>query len=229
MQRAIERAKAASAEFDISDKDLAKRVSSTIDTGTEQAMGKLRNAGRNRYSESSESVTHATAQYARDNIFGGDENSRKEAKRNMDSAKDVFDDINEFAFPSQQTVDKLNEANRSKKDDFSKYLFKGGEAYFEALKSELGVKKLSSKDYTTVEEEQAYQDYLKSQEGQTAKPFRIELAPVADIPMTLGLQDSVTQQVLYSPVKVTELYGNEQKEQFSNIKKGQLSDFSGWT
>ncbi|GKT29908.1 hypothetical protein ADUPG1_005339, partial [Aduncisulcus paluster] len=73
-----EHPKAASAEFDISDKDIAERVSSTIDTGTEQAKGKLKNAGRNRYSESSESVTHKTAQYARNNIFGGDENSRAE-------------------------------------------------------------------------------------------------------------------------------------------------------
>ncbi|WP_421900568.1 hypothetical protein [Maridesulfovibrio sp.] len=227
VQRAIERAKSASAEYDISDKEIAKRVSSTISSGTEQSKGKLKNAGRNRYSESSESVTHATAQYARDNIFGGDENSRKEDKINMDSARDVFDDINEFIYPSQQTVDKLNEANRSKKDDFSKYLFKSGEAYLEALRSELGVKKLSSKDYTTVEEEQAYQEYLKSQEGQTAKPGRIEFGPVPDIPISLNIPDSITQQSLYSPVKVTELYGNEEEEQFGN-NKGQLSDFSGW-
>ena len=226
VQRAIERAKAASAEFDISDKDIADRVSSTIDTGIEQAKSKLKNAGRNRYSESSESVTHKTAQYARNNIFGGDENSRAEDIINKSMA---YERINsEFSSLSQEAVNKLNDANKSKRDDFSKYLFKGGEAYFEALKSELGPLKLCGKSYTTVEEEQAYQDSLKSNPVRPKHLGNIELGPMPDIPMTLALQDSATQQSLYSPVKVTELYGTEEEEQFGIKKKEQLSDFTGW-
>ncbi|ACS78913.1 hypothetical protein [Maridesulfovibrio salexigens] len=226
VQRAIERAKKASAEYDINDKNLAKRVSSTISTGAEQSKGNLKNAGRNRYSETAESVTHATAQHARDNIFGGDENSRQEDKDNTAAAYERIND--EIASPTQAMVDKLNKANKSKKDDFSKYLFESGEAYFEALRSELGVKKLSGKSYTTVEDEQAYQDSLKSNPVRPKHLGNIELGPMPEIPMTLALQDSVTQQALYSPVKVTELYGTEEEEQFGNIKKGQLSDFSGW-
>ncbi|NDV21293.1 hypothetical protein [Desulfovibrio sp. JC022] len=227
VQRAIERAKTATAEYDISDKELAQRVSSSLETGREQSKSKLKNAGRNRYSESSESVTHATAQFARDNIFGGDANSRAEDKINRSNAYKRQN--SEIGALSQKSVDKLNEANKGKDDDFSKYLFKGGEAYFEALKSELGVMKLSRISYTTVEEEQAYQDYQKSQQGQEAGPMNIQLGPIRDVPMTLALQESSTQQAFYSPVKVTELYGNEEKEQFGSNQKRQLSDFNGWT
>lgn len=226
IQRAIERAKAASAEYDISDKKLADRVTSNIATGTEHAKSKLKNAGRNRYSETAESVTHATAQFARNNIFGGDDNSRAEDELNKSKAYERIN--NEFGSLSQEAVDKLNKANQSKKDDFSKYLFKGGEAYFEALKSELGSMNLASKYDTTVEEEQNYQEYQKSKQGQQAGPIKVQMGPMRDMPMTLALQDSATQQSLFSPVKVTELYGNEEKEQFGNKPKGQLSDFSGW-
>lgn len=224
--RAIERAKAASSEYDISDKDLAERVTSTISTGAEDSKRKLKNAGRNRYSETSESVTHATAQYVRNNIFGGDENSRAEDKVNKDAA---YEKINsEFPSLSKRTVDKLNRANKNKKDNFSKYLFKSGEAYFDALKSELGTKKLASKSYTTVEKEQNFQNYRKSQQKQQALPGSSGLVPMP-VELTIKVQDSTTQQAFYSPLKITELYGNEEDQLFGSKLRNQLNGFSGWT
>ena len=224
VQRAIERAKKASAEFDISDKSIADRVASSISAGQGWAKSKLKNAGRNRYSETSESVTHATAQYARDSIFGGDDNSRKEDKTNRTAVSEYLNQTYEI---TEQATEKLNKANKSKKDDFSKYLFRSGEAYFEALKSELGIKKLGQKEYTTVEDEQAYQESLKSNQGQQG-PRKIEMGPNRDINMTLKIQDSLTQQALFSPVKVTELYGNEEENRFGQQGADQHNSLDNW-
>lgn len=49
------------------------------------------------------------------------------------------------------------------------------------------------------------------------------------VELTIKVQDSTKQQAFYSPLKVTELYGNEEDQLFGNKLRNQLNGFSGWT
>lgn len=206
--RAIEKAKKKSEDLAIAPKDLADRVSSSISSGIDSAKSKLENAGQNRYSEDAESVTAATVNTARGNIFGGNENAFAESKNEIEK---INDSMRWHFRISDTAIDDYDKETRRRDDDFSKYVRKGGDEFLEAIRSELGEMKLASRYESTAAEEQAYQDYHNEQKQLAGTSAAGQDKLIVDI--TIRIQDSAIQQNLFSPLKVTEQYGSQEKNE----------------
>ncbi|WP_432735011.1 hypothetical protein [Maridesulfovibrio sp. FT414] len=205
VMRAIDKAKAASADLAIAPDDLADRVTSAISSGVGASKSSLWNAGQNRYSETAESVTAATAQNAKNNIFGGNAEAFAESSKKIEQLKEQA--YASGGDPSDATVDEFVKETKRRDDAFSQYLSKGGEEYLNALKQELGDLKLASRYDTTYGEEFGY---LNNSEN-TAPPV-LDSKDYPPVELTMKMADPAEQMELYSPIKAKEYYGNTETE-----------------
>ncbi|TIH19300.1 hypothetical protein D0S45_03720 [Marinifilum sp. JC120] len=198
-----------------SSEDLSDLVNATRDGAVAHAKGKLKNAGQNKYSEDASSVTHAATEFAKGKIFNTDDSNYAEDEKVLKDIDELYHDED----ITQEQLDRLRHQNSRKGDKFTRFMRGRTDSFVD----EFSALKLAATP--RVVEEQATEEQDKS----TLSPLEQQLKSGINTQLlSLKVQDNATQQALYSPLKVTDLYGNEEKQMFEAERREQKNGFTGW-
>ncbi|NDV25297.1 hypothetical protein [Desulfovibrio sp. JC010] len=199
-----------------SSEDLSDLVSATRDGAVAHAKSKLDNAGQNKYSEDAASVTHAATDYAKGKIFRTDDSNYAEDE-------EVLKDIDELYHNeglSEEQMERLRHQNTRKADKFTAFMRGRTESFeeeFSRLKLEASPR-VVEKVNNPGKQSQTALTPIEQQLKSGIDPNLLHLSP----------QNNATRQAIYSPVKITELYGNEKEAQFNFQRNTDANVLNGW-